>query len=253
MNLVKLSDESEVEIRKPTAKQLAEAQKFAGKMFVQLINEKDEAGNPTALFKSQLMEQMKANGLWSDKDEDRFNELDKQIMQKEKEATETRSKSAARQLALDIRELRGEKLMLITKRNQLDLFTVETQVDNAKFEYLVSLCVYKTDGSKMFSSVEDYQERANSPDANKVAGELSKMMYGLTDDFHARLIENKILKKVGAVDDQYRLINAEGKLVDADGKLIDEDGYWLNENGQRVDEDGNLLEYNIDDVEYTED
>lgn len=249
---VVLEDGQEVEIRKPTSKQLAEAQKYASKLFVKLINEKDENGNSTALFRAQLVEHMERIGLWTKHDEAKLDEIDDQIMQKEKEATETRSRSTARQIAIDIRGLRGAKLMLINRKNQLNSFTVEDQVSDAKFDYLVSVCVYTADGDRLFSSVDDYRERADSPDSNKVALELSKMIYGIGDDFHAKLIENKILQKVGAVDDQYRLVNEQGQLVDADGRRLDEDGFWINEQGQKVDEKGNLLEYSVDDVVYDE-
>src|SRR5690606_2403211 len=101
-------------------------------------------------------------------------------------------------------------------------------------------------------NVEAYQEAANSPDAGKVAIELSKLMYGFNDEMQSKLVENKVLKKIGAVDDKFRLVNDEGKLVDIDGKLIDEEGYLINADGKRVDEHGNLIDVDVDDIEYTE-
>lgn len=248
---VTVSNDVELEVRKPTAKQLADAQAYSAKVFVKLINEKDDEGKPTAIFRSKLVEHMEKLGMWTKEDDDKLEQTDRDVAACERQLGETRSKTKARELALEIRRLRGEKYLLITRKNQLDLFTVEAQVENAKFDYLVSTCVFNSDGGRYFKSVEDYQERANEPDASKVAMELSKIMYGMTEGFQDKLIENKVLKKIGAVDDKYRLVK-DGKLVDIDGKPIDEDGYYLNEAGVRVDDDGNPLEVNIDDIEYTE-
>jgi hypothetical protein len=250
---VTLSDGREVEVRKPTAKQLSDSQTYAGKVFVKLINDKDEQGHPTAIFKSQLLEHMEKLGLWSKADEERLDKIDDEISAKEREALSTKSSSRAKELALEIKNLRGEKFILISKKGQLDLFTVESQVDNAKFDYLVSTCVFNSDGSKLYPNVEKYLEDANNEDAVKVATELSKLFYGLDGTFQGKLIENKILKKVGAVDDKFRLVNADGELVDAKGRRVDEDGYLVNSDGKRVDESGNLLEVDLDSVEYTED
>lgn len=244
---VKLSTGQEVEVRKPTAKQLTDAQLHSSKLFVRLINEKDEVGNPTAIFRSQLVEKMKQFGLWSDEDERRLTtEIDKDIRAKEVEATHTKSKSVAKDLAFQINKLRGEKLRLIYKKSQLDLYTVEAQVDNAKFDYLVSACVYNSDGTRLYPSVEKYIEVSESDDASLVATELSKVIYSTDSGWQDKLAEQKIFKKLGLVDEKGNL------LVDDKGNKLDSDGFRLNEAGQRVDDDGNLIEVDLDSVEYTE-
>jgi hypothetical protein len=251
---ITLTDGQEVEIRKPNAKVLSAAQKYSSKLFVELINDRDENGNYTAIFESQLMEHMERLGLWTKEDEQSLIDVDTQLMHKEREAMSTKSRSVARKLAIEMRGLRADKLMMLNKKTQLNRMTVQSQVADAKFDYLVSACVYKCDGSRLFSSVDDYKEQADSDDASTVALELSKMLYGLDDDFHTKLIENRILKKVGAVDDQYRLVDADGNLVDADGRRIDSDGYWLDSDGNRVDEDGTKIpvEVDIDNIVYDE-
>lgn len=215
MTTVKLSTGAEVELKKPNAKQLADSQVYSGKLFVRLINEKDENGHPTAIFRPNLVEKMKEFGLWSDEKENRLTkEIDREISEKEKEAAVTKSKSVARKLAFEINALRVEKLKLIYEKNQLDLYTVEAQVENAKFDYLVSACVYNTDGTRLYPTVERYIELSETEDAGLVAAELSKLVYGLAPDWQDKLSEQKIFKKLGIVD-------AEGNLLeDKDGNKI---------------------------------
>lgn len=233
MTKVKLSTGAEVEIKKPNAKQLADAQVYSGKLFVRLINEKDAGGQPTAIFRPNLVEKMKEFGLWSDEKENRLRkEIDREIEECEKSAASTRSKAAARELAFKINKLRGEKLLLVYEKNQLDLYTVEAQVENAKFDYLVSACVYNDDGTKLYPSVERYLELSETDDASLVATELSKLMYGLEENWQDKLPEQKIFKKLG--------------LVDEEGNLLED------EKGNKLKTETAAETVNLDDVEYTE-
>lgn len=253
MTTVKISEDREVELKKPTARQLADAQSYSAKLFTRLINETDEAGNHTAIFEPQLHDHMKKLGLWSDAEEARLKEIDYEMGTVEVEAAQTKSKSRAKELAFKLWDLRDERYRLIGKKNQLNNFTVEAQVNNAKFDYLVSSCVFNSDGSRFYISVDDYKEKADSADGYKVASELQKLVYGITEDLRSKLVENKILRKVGAMNDDYQLVDENGNTVDRHGKRVDKDGYYVDTENRRVDDRGTLIDVKIEDAEYTED
>ena len=157
------------------------------------------------------------------------------------------SLSAAKSVALEIRELRADLRELISSRTSLDSNTAEGQADNARFNYLVSCCLVYSEGNKpYFDSYESYLNKSAEPVAIKAAQVLASRMYGLDDNYETNLAENKFLKEYKFVNDDLRLINKEGHLVDEEGRLIDEDGRFINEKGEYVDKDGKPVDDNGD-------
>ena len=151
---------------------------------------------------------------------------------------------------------RNELRDLIAEKMSLEQNTAESISDNSKFEYLVANCTFYENGQKVYTSLEDYQNRADDKLAFTVASSLAAMIYSVDKDFEAKLPENKFLKMFNFVNDDLNLVNKEGDTVDLDGKRIDRNGYWLNDEGQRVDKDGNVLDENgnyVPTVEYITD
>jgi hypothetical protein len=68
------------------------------------------------------------------------------------------------------------------------------------------------------------------------------MLYGLDQDWEAKLPENKFLKEYEFVDDKLRLVNKEGHYITTDGKRVDENFRYIDEEGNFVDEDGNRID-----------
>ena len=132
---------------------------------------------------------------------------------------------------------------LISVKTNLDTHTAEGQADNARFNYLVSVCtVYKDNSKPYFTNYEDYNNRSTDIVAILGAQNLAGMLYGLENDYEEKLPENKFLKQYKFVDDKLRLINKDGKLVDSEGRLIDENGRFINDSGEFVDKSGNLVD-----------
>jgi hypothetical protein len=150
-----------------------------------------------------------------------------------------------------MRNVRDEIRDLISVRTSLDNHSAEGQADNARFNYLVSVCVvYKDTNEPYFKSLEEYLNSADNPVAMLGAQTLATMVYGLDNNFEKTLPENKFLQKYKFVDERLRLIDKQGRLIDAENRLIDEKGRYIDEQGNYVDKFGNKVdkdgEYLID-------
>lgn len=158
----------------------------------------------------------------------------------------------AKEIALELRDLRFKLRELLSERQVYDSATAEGQADNAQFNYLVSVCVFKEDGTTpLWSNIEEY-DNSREPYATDAASALAKIMYDLDPDYDNNLPENKFLKKYKFARNDLRLVNKDGHLIDDDGRLINEDGrfvayredgtqYFVNRDGEEVDEKGEKL------------
>lgn len=237
-------------VKRPNSRQLGEAQIVASKIAAKLFSEN------AAITRLKLNDYMRANGLWSDEKETKIVELSNKIADLERKLNKGGNLNKARELALEIRKLRFEQTLLVMEKKQLDSYTVEGQVDNAKFDYLCSVCLLNEEGDPLFSSLEEYYENAERDEVVRAAEELANLYYNFDHKWQDSLPENKFLKKYKFVDSNGRLINKEGKLVDVDGRLINENGRLVDENGVLIDREGNIVDENgnlVGEPEFTDD
>ena len=229
--------DTEFELKTTNLNEQREAQKIYNQTF-------SDAIKSGSIVRARLDDLLKDQGLWDDKKELQFVTIQKQLSDKEK----TISKGGiplkkAKTLAVEMQKLREEMRDLISVKTNLDTHTAEGQADNARFNYLVSVCVvYKDTKKPYFSSYEDYINRSIDPVAIIGAQKLAALMYGLDSDFEKKLPENKFLLKYKLVNDNLEFIDDKGRLVDAEGRLINKDGRFINEEGKFVDKDGNLVD-----------
>lgn len=142
-----------------------------------------------------------------------------------------------------MKAIREEIRDLISVRTSLDNHSAEGQADNARFNYLVSVClVYNDTKQPYFSNLEDYLNRAGEEISLLGAQHLANMLYGLDNDYESNLPENKFLKKYRFVDDKLRLVDKKGRLIDAESRLIDESGRFIDDQGNFVDKFGNRVD-----------
>lgn len=235
---------------KPASKQHSEAAIIASKTFAKLVTDKDEHGNPTCILRSQLNEYMKANNLWTDEQEDKLKELIKNIRKNLRKLSKGNIKLVdAKEVAIDIRRDRIEQTLLLSKQTELDGFTVEGQIENVRFDYLVSVCVLDQNRNRMFETMDDYTKASDSEHVIEAATELSAIIYGLDDNWQQDLPENKFLTKYKFVNKDLHLVNKDNHIVDTDNNLVDDNGRrvdadekWINDEGELVDEDGFVIE-----------
>lgn len=229
--------DTEFLIKSPSLSDQREGQKIYNQAF-------SDAVKSGCIVRGRLNDLLKEQGLWDDQKEQRMNTIQQKLIDKEKDLAKGGiSLKAAKQIALDMKDLREDLRDLISVRTNLDNHTAEGQADNARFNYLVSAClVYKDSKKPYFNGYEDYLNRASELVAIRGAQILANMLYGLENDYEKKLPENKFLVKYKLVDDKLRLVNKDGKLVDAEGRLIDENGRYINAEGKYVDINGNLVD-----------
>jgi hypothetical protein len=221
----------------PNLEQLQEAQTVYNRAF----NKALRTGSPLQVkVKDILTEQ----GLWDDTKQNDFDKIQKEIL--EKEFTLHKGgilKTEARKVAIELKRLRVRAQELFVPISNFNQHTCEGQAQNAKFDYMVSVCVVYSDGRPYFSSLEDYLNKSNDAVAILGSNKFAELHYRLMDsDLGADLPENQFLKEHGFVDDKYRLIDKKGRLVTEDGRLINEDGNLVDEDGNLVDILGHKLD-----------
>jgi|TARA_B100001094_G_scaffold311362_1_gene346928 hypothetical protein len=224
-------------IQTPSLEQQREAQKVYNQAFTDAIKSK-------SVVRAKLDDLLKDQGLWDDEKQAQFDTLQREISDGEKRLAKGGfGLKEARTLAVKMRQLRDDMRDLISVRTSLDNHSAEGQADNARFNYLVSVCVVYNDSKQpYFSSMEDYLNRSTDPVGLLGAQNLANMMYGLDNDYERNLPENKFLQKYKFIDNDLRYVDKQGRLIDADGRLINEEGRYINDDGKFVDKFGNLID-----------
>lgn len=220
-------------IRPANAHASIEAQKVYNKTFKKAIEE-------GAILKKSLEDHMRRQGLWDDGKQEEYENLLKKSADIEykiksgfyKKASQVRDKS------IELKRLRSELSSLLMVRNSMDANTADGQADNERFFYLITACVYDYETQKpVYTSLEDYHEKSDTELAIQCANEFANFAYGLEENYEDKLIENKLLKKLG-------LLNEKGQLTNKHGQRVDLDGNLLNDEGARIDKDGNRIDIN---------
>lgn len=235
-------EEVTVYVKRPNSEQLNEAHMYSNKIFKQAI----DSG---AILRIKLDDYMESQGLWNEEHKKKIKDLDNKIDSDVKKLISGKqgkfSKlSQARKLALDIRKNRLERLVLLAKKRELDEYTVEAQVENARFDYLVTLCVYNDEGERVFADLTEYGDKRGEPYAAEAASKLATLIYQFDEDWQKKLPENQFLLKHKLVNDKLHLINSDGHLISEDDKLINENNEYVNEKGEKVNRDGQRVDEN---------
>ena len=235
----KLPDDTEKQFlaRSPSLQDQREAQKVYNQAFTDAIKSK-------SVVRAKLDDLLEDQGLWNDDKQAKFTSLQKDLLEGEKRLAKGGfSLNEAKDLAIKMKNIGDEIRDLISVRTSLDNHSAEGQADNARFNYLVSVCVVYNDTMQpYFKDLEDYINRSSEKVAILGAQNLANMLYGLDNEYESNLPENKFLKKYKFIDDQLRLVDKKGRLIDADGRLINETGRLINENGEFVDRFGNIVD-----------
>lgn len=242
-------------IKKPNNVTLSQAQRVGAKAWTDCVRD-------GIMTKKELEKFMKEQGIWDDgKDKeqkalvDEITSLEKRLFIGSQGHTKLKA-SEGKEIAIQMRMKRAALRDLIAEKMSLEQNTAESLSDNARFDFLVANCTFYENGQKVYSSLDDYQSRADAEPAFTAASTLAGMLYSVDKDFESKLPENKFLKMFNYVNEDLSLVNKEGETVDLEGRRIDKNGFYLNDEGQRVDKDGNLLDESgnyVPTVEYVTD
>jgi hypothetical protein len=224
-------------IEKPTKRHDDVAKVVSNRVFSRGIRDKD------SLLRKELNNFLRDRGLWDDEKETELKKLITSVNEKvEKLNAGGIELEEAKKLALEIKTLRIEQLILLAETREFDQQTLEAKSENAYFDALVSSCTFNEDGTKTFSSYEDYLENSTEQYAVDAASKLSELLYGSRKDWEKDLPENKFLVEFNFVNEDLELVNEDGHLVDSQGKLINKDGRYVDKEGNFIDRDGNRVD-----------
>lgn len=229
-------------IKPANAQSSVEAQKIYNRTFKRAIEE-------GAILKKSLEDHMRRQGLWDDSKQEEYEALLKKSADIEYKIKSGQYKKASqvREKSIELKKIRNELSSLLMVRNSMDSNTADGQADNERFFYFVSVCVYDYETQKpVYTSLEDYHEKSDTELAIKCASEFANYAYGLEENFEDTLIENKLLKKLGLLNDKGQLTNKAGQRVDIEGNLLNEDGSRVDKDGNRIDINNNpIIEDNV--------
>jgi hypothetical protein len=222
-----------------------EAQKVYNKAFKRAIEE-------GAILKKSLEDHMRRQGLWDDGKQEEYESLLKRSADIEYKIKSGFYKKASqlREKSIELKKIRNQLTSLLMVRNSMDANTADGQADNERFFYLITACVYDYETQKpVYTSLEDYNDKAETELAIKCASEFANFAYGLEENYEDKLIENKLLKKLGLLNDKGQLTNKHGQRVDLEGNLLDAEGSRVDKNGNRIDINNNpLIDDNVIDT-----
>lgn len=182
-----------------------------------------------ALLRQKLSDYMKQQGIWDEKKQKQHDEFVEDINKKEQQLKGGGIPlSEAKDVALELRNVREDFREFLAERNALDSNSAEGQADNARFVELVRLCILNPDTKQpCFLDQGAYDANADQPWVSEASSELANMIYGLDPNYDNNLEENKFLKEFSFVNKDLKFINNDGHLVDNDGRLVNEDGRFI--------------------------
>ena len=215
-------------VRRPNAKDFKEAKLYSNSGVAKAI----KSGN--FITRSQTKDHIIKAGIWTNEQEVKLVEITNTITENlNKLKLGGIKKSAAKAICLELIGLRDEQMLILSRVNELDKFTIEAQAENDEFDYLVSACLLSEEGDRVFESVDQYKENATEQPYYFSAGEeLQKIIYGYgkVDEILKARPEYQFLIKEKIVDDTLRYIDKDGNLVARYGNVVDENGDLVNNN-----------------------
>ena len=184
---------------------------------------KESSPRKKLLLRSDVDKFLKANGVWTQEDEDNVakfrTEIEANLAKLNKGGMK---RSEGKQLAMEITDKRREIIRIMTKRQIFDDVTIESMAENEKVDYLIYICtVYADSGDNYWDSFEDMKNDKLSEAYRKASIIVAETVYNIDPNFERNLPENKWLHKYGYIDDELNYVDPKtGERVNRDGKPV---------------------------------
>lgn len=237
-----------------------DARRLYSKTKTRLLNNKE------AIPRSRARDLATELGLWSDEKQAQLDTFEKEIarlediVHKGRKADLTEEdksyidehgmKLFGRHVALNLRRVRFERILLLLETSQLNDIIAEEIAENEMIDFFVSQVTVwgKNEGKdslynkSYFDKYSDFISKKNEPAARKAREEFLNLFNENDPDWEKKLPENKLLLKYGFVNDSLKLVNDKGEFVDVDWNRVDEEGNSLDENGNPIKSETDSVE-----------
>ena len=234
--IVKIGEEEKEDIIRDKTFEYEQA---AREVYNQTFNRCLKSGG---ILRQSLDKIMKEQGIWNEEKQSELTSLQMEMFENEKILDKGGIKlSEAKDIALKLRELRANIILLSAERNSMDSQTVEGQADQARFNViLVRTAVYNTTKKPVFANLDEYLNKSNEEWAFEIAQKLASVEYNYDEDFDKKLPENEFLLKYKFVNEDLALVNKDGEPVDLEGNVIEKEEEVVFQ--PFLDDDGNPIE-----------
>jgi hypothetical protein len=177
-------------VRMPTKAQQEQANRT-------LKNARQAALKRGKLPRSKAEALARQRGLWDTAKQDKYEALVRTLAG-DAEYLQRATVENGRRAAIRMRVARAESRRMREPLNELLESTAEAEGQQARFDYLVSVCTYFADtGKPVFTTVQDYRRRWNEPVGLKAAWMLGAMLFDLDENFEENLPEERYLREHG--------------------------------------------------------
>lgn len=237
----------ELGIKQPSFQEIDEANSIYSSKVAELIREK---GNKKLLLRQEVESFLRENNIWTDKDEQRIDALQKDIDSLLNKLRKGGEKAInGRKYCIQIKDKRQEIVDLWRKRQSIDNSTIESAAEADKLDYLIYLSTVDKEGKKHWESFEDLQEAKDTVAYAKASGAAFEVFLGIDRNIEKNLPENKWLKRYSFLDDSMHYVDRKsGVRVDRDYKpLVDVDTFKeIEEEKPFLDDDETPIIFNVD-------
>jgi hypothetical protein len=204
-------------VRQPQYEDVEQADKIYASKVASLVR---ESVGRKLLLRSDLERFLKESGVWTDRDEAKVKELNKEIEGVLNQLRKGGLKvSELRKLCIDVMDRRKEIVQIMNKRQIFDDTTIESIAENERADYLVySSTVYADSGDNYWDSFEDMKNDKFSDAYRKASTLAVELIYNVNPNFEKNLPENKLLRKYNLIDDELNYVDRKtGEKVDRNG------------------------------------
>lgn len=175
--------------------------------------------------KSAMLDLVKKEGLWTEKDEERLNELVIQLSVLETLLENTTDVAEQRSVVVKLVKLRNELLELVQVKSEPMEFTAETIAEDFKMEnYLVESTFFEETGARYFKDYNDFKMRRYDKDIEKIYTTFIQAVNVVSTKTLMNLPENKWLQTQGKMDKKGIITDDDiWKELESDGAKLKED------------------------------
>jgi len=197
------------------------------------------------LTNEQMVDVLIERKLWTEEETKQKINLQNEINELEKKLSKTKAKTKQLSIAMRLRNLRNQLVILQSKQSELMKQTAESLADQYKTQWIIFIALADEDGNRLYTDYDDFV-RSMDPVVAEAAKQYIYSQLGFDADkstpedailmAHGKMDRNGFL-----LDDKGRLVNESGQLIDKLYRLVDEEGFLINQEGDYINENGSIV------------